>query len=83
MIVIQQALYGRMELGRCVRKDLGYIGCHTDVLPLADRRCSGHDTCEIRIPDPQLDSSKPCLEELKTYFEVSYACLSGKRIQIN
>ena len=26
VIVMKSALYGRMRLGRCVRKDLGYIG---------------------------------------------------------
>ena len=78
VIVMQRALYGRMRLGRCVKKDLGYIGCQADVLPLADRRCSGHNTCEIRLPDSMLDTTKPCLEELKTYFEASFACLNGK-----
>lgn len=28
VIVMKSALYGRMRLGRCVRKDLGYIGCY-------------------------------------------------------
>ena len=75
---MQTARYGRMRLGRCVRKDLGYIGCYTDVLHLADRRCSGRHECEIRIPDPQFDTTRPCLEELKTYFESSYVCQKGR-----
>lgn len=77
VIGMTSAKYGRMKLGRCVRKDLGYIGCFTDVLPLADRKCSGRRQCEIRIPDPMFDSTTPCLEELKTYFAASYKCLKG------
>ncbi len=26
--MMKTAQYGRMRLGRCVRKDLGYIGCY-------------------------------------------------------
>lgn len=37
-ILIESALYGRMRLGRCVKADLGYLGCTTDVLHLADKR---------------------------------------------
>ncbi len=28
VIMMKTAHYGRMRLGRCVRKDLGYIGCY-------------------------------------------------------
>jgi Galactose binding lectin domain len=78
VIVIEKALYGRMELGRCVEVDvMGHLGCHTDVLSLVDRRCSGRRRCEIRVPDAELESTRPCLRELKTYLHVSYRCVSG------
>ncbi len=78
VINIASARYGRMRLGRCVRKDLGYIGCYADVLHLTDKRCSGRTSCQIRLPDPQFDMTRPCLEELKTYYETSYNCVRGK-----
>lgn len=78
VVILQVARYGRMRLGRCVRKDLGYIGCYQDVLTLADQRCSGRQQCQIRIPDPTFDTTRPCLEELKTYFEASYICQKGR-----
>ena len=40
-ILLRTARYGRMRLGRCVETDMGYLGCATDVLRAADRRCSG------------------------------------------
>ena len=63
--------------GRCVEADLGYLGCAMDVLHLADKRCSGRRECAIRIPDAELDATKPCFKELKTYLEASYTCVPG------
>ena len=39
VIVIKSAHYGRMRLGRCVKKDLGYIGCSTGERDAASLRC--------------------------------------------
>ncbi len=32
VVIIQEAFYGRMDLGRCVTTDFGFIGCKSDVL---------------------------------------------------
>ena len=74
---MNDARYGRMRLGRCVEIDMGHVGCYKDVLTTTDRRCSGKRTCDIRIPDAELENTKPCLKELKTYLEASYTCLPG------
>ncbi len=79
IVVMQTARYGRMRLGRCVKNDLGYVGCFTDVLDIADKWCSGRHACEIPIPNAELDNLTPCLEDLKSYFEASYKCLKGKQ----
>lgn len=68
------AKYGRMKLGRCVRNDLGYVGCYTDVMDVADSVCSGRAECQIQIPNPTFDKLKPCLEDLKSYFVAGYQC---------
>lgn len=78
VIIMRKALYGRLKIGRCVEIDLGYIGCFSDVLLAADRRCSGKRVCEIRVPDAEFESTRPCLKELKTYLEASYECVQGK-----
>ncbi|KAK2143213.1 hypothetical protein LSH36_864g00067 [Paralvinella palmiformis] len=75
VIVMSRARYGRMQIGRCVKKNLGYMGCHSSVLTLLDQKCSGRTSCQVRIPDPALDATKPCLEELKTYLEAQYQCV--------
>lgn len=84
VIVMTAAAYGRMRLGRCVKKDLGYVGCSADVLEVMDHLCSGRYECEFRIPDldkyRQVDQT--CLEELKAYLEASYTCVDGKYIMI-
>lgn len=78
VILLDRALYGRMRIGRCVEVDVaGYVGCMTDVLQMADRRCSGRRVCEIRIPDAEFEATGPCLKELKTYLEAAYSCVTG------
>ena len=47
--MIQSAFYGRMRLGRCVRMNMGYIGCEANVLDVADQKCSGRQRCEIKV----------------------------------
>ena len=67
-----------MQLSRCTKIDYGHIGCSSDVIELADARCSGRQACEIAIPDALFAKSQPCPEDLKPYLEVGYTCLSGK-----
>ena len=74
---MESAQYGRMQLGRCVIRDYGYVGCVSDVLAHMDSRCSGRRSCEIRIPDLTLDRSNPCPRDFKTYLEASYGCIQG------
>jgi len=66
-----------MRISRCVKLDYGHLGCESDVLELADARCSGRRRCEIRIPDPEFAKNKPCPEDLKPYFEAAYECVKG------
>ena len=74
-----EATYGRMQLGRCVRTDYGYVGCKADVMVHLDSKCSGRRTCELRIPDAGLDAANKCPSEFKTYLNVSYDCIPGEK----
>ena len=80
VIMMVAALYGRMQLGRCVKKDLGYVGCSADVIDVMDHLCSGRHECQFRIPDldQYRDDSQTCLSELKSYLEASYKCVEGE-----
>lgn len=67
-----------MKFGRCMREDHGSVGCSADVLPQLDRKCSGHVTCHVTIPDAALHNVHPCPRELMPYLEASYSCLPGE-----
>ena len=42
------------------------------------RVCSGRRSCDIPVPNGDLDGTRPCFKELKTYFEAGYKCVKGK-----
>ena len=77
VILMKHARYGRMRVGRCVKLDYGHVGCASDVLGLADTRCSGRRICQIRIPDALFAKTKPCPDDLKPYMEATYDCVKG------
>ncbi len=58
--------------------DYGHVGCASDVLDVADSRCSGRRQCQIRIPDALFGKTKPCPDDLKPYLEANYECLKGE-----
>lgn len=72
------ARYGRMRVGRCVKKTYGKIGCSEDVMKYADEKCSGRTSCRIPVPDISVAGITPCPEDLTSYFEVTYTCIPGK-----
>ena len=83
VIVISAAYYGRMQYGRCIRRDYGYVGCYADVRALADTRCSGHRSCRISVPDKLFDGTTPCPEDLKLYLMAGYTCVKGGIIPVD
>lgn len=77
LILVTAARYGRMSVGRCVKTNFGFIGCSKVVTQQVHQRCSGRPSCAIRIPEPVLDQTKPCNEDLKSYLDVNYTCIRG------
>ena len=73
-VLVTAAFYGRMELGRCVSGDYGYLGCHTDVTNILNNRCTGQKSCEIRIIDDELDAAHACGSDLLQYLAANYTC---------
>jgi Galactose binding lectin domain len=89
VIVIEDAIYGRRHAGKCIDadeasifKDPRYFGCSNNVRQLLDARCSGRKSCEVRVPDAELEQDSPCHKGLKMFLEASYTCLSGDYIVI-
>jgi len=80
------ARYGRMKIGKCVKREPGfepmlkdprYLGCSADVLHTLSSLCSGRSECTLRVNDQTFDNIKPCYDNLKMYLEVTYICVSG------
>lgn len=76
-ILMTHARYGRMQVGRCVERQELSVGCSLDVLPIVDKRCSGRSSCFIAVPDSELEATKPCSKELRSYLEIAYKCVKG------
>jgi len=80
VVLMQSARYGRVAIGRCVRQDLGYVGCSVDALPTLDAHCSGRPGgCQLSIMDPALRDLKPCPSDVTWHLEAAYTCVPGKR----
>ncbi|ELU05611.1 hypothetical protein CAPTEDRAFT_217455 [Capitella teleta] len=73
---ILNALYGHIEVGKCVKADLGYLGCQADVTEIIQGICNGKSTCEIAVDDQQLRDTEPCTAGLGIYLKVSFVCLA-------
>ena len=80
------ARYGRMKIGRCVKRepgfepmlqDLRYLGCSADVLHILSTSCSGRSECSLRVNDQTFNDIKPCYDNLKMYLSVTHICVSG------
>jgi len=86
VVLIQKAMYGRRNVGKCIpansviqamADDPMYIGCVADVLSYTQGLCAGRRECTIRVNDRHLEETKPCYSELKSYLELAYTCISG------
>ena len=80
VILLTSALYGRMTIGPCVKTDFGFVGCSRDVIVHLHERCSGRQACSVRVPDASLDMTDPCNQDLKSYLDVSFTCVTGTLI---
>lgn len=83
LLLMQKALLGRMETGRCLQDNLGYIGCHKNVLKKLDGLCSGHPECKIpKITNNDFDQiagiENECPKGLESYLETEHICVQGE-----
>ena len=80
VILMTRAVFGQMRLGRCVTEDLGYVGCHGDVLDLLNVKCSGKKHCSVPVVTASQDmiARSSCRPSLMQYLEADYKCVSGR-----
>lgn len=76
VVLMEEARYGRLRLGRCVTHDYGFLGCSSSVLDLLDRTCSGRRWCQFEIPLLR-DLVHPCPKDLTCYLEATFRCVTG------
>ena len=80
MIIMQQAQYGRMKVGRCVPRDLGYVGCASDVREHLDSTCTGRRKCSVHVGPVDIPSAQGCIKGLERYLEASFICVPGSTL---
>ena len=78
VVIMQQALYGRMETGSCIQLGANHTGCFADVHRIADMKCSGRQACEIRVSNPEMDKVMRCNTDFSRYLSASYTCQRGE-----
>ena len=77
VILMHLALYGRMDIGKCLPIDHGSMGCQSDVLFNFDRQCSGKETCDVQVIDRNIKAKGGCMAGLMRYLEAEYSCVKG------
>ena len=77
VVLIKEARYGRMRLGKCLTRNY-YVGCSADVSAHMHARCSGRRHCRVPIPDPAMFAAQPCPKDLVAYLEADYECVKGE-----
>ncbi|ESN91122.1 hypothetical protein HELRODRAFT_182196 [Helobdella robusta] len=84
VIVILEAKYGRMKIGKCVKGDYGGTGCVMDALFHLDHMCTGAQECRFRVFDATtLRERTACPEDVAAYIEVTYACVRALETESN
>ena len=77
LIVMKQAVYGRMHRGKCMVSDAG-LGCQKDVLHIFDTKCSNKETCQMDVFKELHSIDTPCPPEIVRFLEADYTCEPGK-----
>ena len=87
VLVIESAIYGRMEFGKCLKRegsamkmenDPQCMNCSGDVLDILDSKCSGQPNCIVRVYDnPELTNRSTCYKDMKHYLDANYSCITG------
>ena len=86
VIQILNAVYGRKEFGRCLKRDdvydkylsklPGYINCYSDVKNIIEPHCAGKQSCEIYVSSIETETN--CSKTLLKYLDASYTCIGGE-----
>jgi len=67
----------RAAAGRCVRTDIGDLGCSSDVMLELESACSGQQSCQVLVDETTFSRVNPCPDEPDSYLEVTFKCTTG------
>ena len=82
VIVMKQAVYGRMRKGKCLSSNSG-LGCKADVLHVLDDLCSNKANCQVVVHLDLKSIDNSCPPDMLRYLEADYACEPGNAISFN
>ena len=86
VILMTEALYGRMKTGKCIRLPDPYadLGCSTNVQSTLSQQCSGRQSCSFRVSYLVTDHQGSCPPStIRSYLDVTYTCLRGNKKKNN
>ncbi|ESN96078.1 hypothetical protein HELRODRAFT_189099 [Helobdella robusta] len=86
VVVIKKALYGRMNIGKCLteseleaygsqKTNPKFYGCKKDVTAFLSEVCSMKNRCDLRITDLDKFANGLCHPGLRLHLNVAYSCL--------
>ena len=75
VVVMETALYGRMSLGKCIERNLGFLGCSSSALRHLDNVCSNQNSCEVVVSE--IPVATTCPKDVTSYLKASFDCVKG------
>jgi len=81
VLMIENAVYGRMRAGGKCEISAALIGCSTDATPYVERQCAGRRRCQMEVSRDirqWASANEGCPSDQIGYLRVSYYCLPGK-----
>jgi len=82
VVVVRQALYGRLTAGRCITSEYAHaLGCYADVTAHVQDACSAaawRQNCSLLVAT--VDAiAQPCGKDFKSYLDIEHDCVAGTK----
>ncbi|KAK2161032.1 hypothetical protein LSH36_122g02075 [Paralvinella palmiformis] len=77
VILMEKALYGRMDTGRCLSQGSDNIGCSNDVLGFLDQWCSGQNMCDFMPIAKFAQVKTKWCGQMLSFLRTEHRCLKG------
>lgn len=83
IILMKEATFGRMKVGKCIKRDLGFLGCKKNVIRKMDSLCTGTSQCQmVRMFSQDFSDvgqeEGQCEDDMSQYLKTEHICVKGK-----